>query len=124
MSRYDQQWCDSIAHASDSASADGVDVTVLYVVTDTEEGKVAFHLELENGSPRHITAGKLPRGQKADITVTIKEPVLASLWMGERTRDEAFMAGDIKVEGAYHRWLDEIVPTFESEPWLAAWRSA
>lgn len=124
MNRYDQQWCDSIAQASASASIEGLDATVLYVVTDTEEGKVAFYLELVKGVPTQVVAGKLPRGQKADITLTVKEPVLIALWSGERTRDETFMAGDIKVEGAYNRWLDEIVPAFESDPWLTTWRSA
>jgi len=97
---------------------------MLYVVTDTEEGKVAFNLELADGAPLHVTAGKFPRGTKADVTVTIKEAVLASLWVGDRTRDEAFMAGDIKVEGAYNRWLDQIVPLFQSEPWAAAWAAS
>ena len=70
-----------------------------------------------------MTSGKLPRGQKPDITVTIKEPVLRSIWSGELARDAAFMAGDIKVEGAYQRWLDELVPLFSTGPWVDAWSS-
>lgn len=124
MNRYEQPWCDALAEAVSEASFAGDDTVVLYVVTDTEEGKVAFHLQLTNTSPVVATAGKLPRGQKADITVTIKEQVLTSLWSAERARDEAFMAGDIKVEGAYHRWLDELVPLFQSEPWDTGWRTA
>ena len=38
-----------------------------------------------------------------------------------RTRDAAFMRGDLKIEGAYERWIDELVPLFQSEPWLSAW---
>jgi len=121
MSRYGQEWCDALGAAAQSATAEGVDLTLLYVVTDTNDGKVAFNLELASGAPAQVVEGKLPRGTKPDITVTIKEAVLASLWAGDRTRDEAFMAGDIKVEGAYNRWLDEIVPLFQSEPWAAAW---
>lgn len=124
MSRYEQPWCDDLVEAASAASFAGDGATVLYVVTDTEEGKVAFHLQFTGDSAVVATAGKLPRGHKADITVTIKEPVLAALWSGERTRDEAFMAGDIKVEGAYNRWLDEMVPLFQSEPWATAWAAA
>lgn len=118
---YDQTWCDALAERAADAAADGVDLVTLYVVNDTEDGKVAFHLELVGGKPSHVTAGRMPRGQKADVTITVKEPVLRELWTQERNRDAAFMAGDIKVEGAYHRWLDELVPLFETEPWKSAW---
>lgn len=123
MTRYGQEWCDRVANAAPKSSDVGADLSILYVVTDTEDGKVAFNLALSGGSPEHVTAGKLPRGTKADITITIKEPVLLALWAGDRTRDEAFMAGDVKVEGAYNRWLDEVVPLFESAGWSGAWQS-
>ncbi len=121
MTAYDQTWCDALAERTADAAADGVDLVMLYVVTDTEDGKVAFNLELVGGKPTHVTAGRMPRGQKADITITVKEPVLRDLWAAEKTRDAAFMAGDIKVEGVYHRWLDELVPLFETDPWQTAW---
>ena len=123
MTRYDEDWCRGLAESAASAATNGINLTIVYVVTDTDDGKVAFHLELANGSPVHITPGKLPRGHKADITVTVKEPVLLSILEGSRTRDEAFMAGDLKIEGSYHRWLDELVPLFENSPWLEAWES-
>ena len=124
MTGYDQSWCDALAERAASGAADDVDLVMLYVITDTEDGKVAFNLEVADGKPVHITAGRMPRGQKADITVTIKEPVLRAIWSQERTRDEAFMAGDIKVEGAYQRWLDELVPLFAAEAWQSAWSVA
>ena len=96
---------------------------MLFVITDTDEGKVAFNLA-DTGGELTVTSGKLPRGVKADITVTAKEPVINAVWAGARRRDEAFMAGDIKVEGAYARWLDEVVPAFESSPWAEAWIAA
>lgn len=123
MSRYSQSWCDSLREAVSDAVAEGVEVTLLYVVTDTSEGKVAFHLEIANGAAASVTEGKLPRGQKADVTITIKEPALVSLWDGSRMRDEAFMAGDIKVEGAYQVWLDQLVPLFQQQPWKTAWQA-
>ena len=124
MTNYEQPWCDALAAQADGAAAEGVDLVVLYVVTDTEDGKVAFHAELTSGKPAQITAGRMPRGHKADVTVTVKEPILRSLWVGEVSRDSAFMAGDIKIEGAYQRWLDELVPLFESDPWKAAWANS
>ena len=88
-----------------------------------EEGKAAFWLS-DDGKTFGALAGKLPRGEKADITITAKESVLLALWAGRRTRDEAFMAGDVKVEGAYAHWLDQVVPTFEAAPWSEAWATA
>ena len=125
MARYDQTWCDALASAvGDSAINDSAALRLLYVITDTEEGKVAFNMDLAGGGVQSCTAGKLARGEKADVTVTVKEPVIADLWAGSRTRDAAFMSGDIKIEGAYERWLDELVPLFQAEPWASAWAEA
>lgn len=122
MSRYDQEWCDSLLAAVGASAvlSAGGDLRVLYVVTDTDEGKTAFHLTVEDGVLT-VVAGKYPRGVKADITITAKESVLRELWSGSRTRDQAFMAGDIKIEGAYARWLDEVAPAFTESPWSEAW---
>ena len=125
MAMYDQDWCDALASAVGTTStlADQGPLSMLFVVTDTEEGKVAFNLS-DSGDELTVTSGKLPRGVKADITITVKEPVAITLWAGTRNRDEAFMAGDIKVEGAYARWLDEVVPAFAASPWVEAWTSS
>ncbi len=125
MSRYDDAWVAALSAAASAADADGsAALLLLYVVTDTEEGKVAFNLTFEDGRCTGSEPGKLPRGTKADVTVTAKESVLLPVWAGERTRDAAFMAGDLKIEGAYERWLDELVPRFSTEPWQSAWAAA
>ncbi|MDW3180343.1 MAG: SCP2 sterol-binding domain-containing protein [Acidimicrobiia bacterium] len=125
MARYDQEWCDALASlVGPDALTDDSGMRLLYVVSDTEEGKVAFNLDLSGGAVAAATAGKLPRGEKADVTVTAKEAVLLELWRGKRSRDAAFMRGDLKIEGAYQRWLDELVPLFQVDPWNAAWSKA
>ena len=127
MPRYDQAWCDQlVADAGGAHDKSDEQMRVLYIVTDTEEGKVAFHLDFQtNGATlTGATAGKLPRGEKADITVTLKESVLVEIGGGTRSRDAAFMRGDLKIEGAYNRWLDGLVPLFETEPWTVAWGAA
>lgn len=125
MARYDQTWCDALVDAAGGEpSGEMPPLQLLVVVTDTEEGKVAFHLDFDGGVIHAATAGKLPRGQKATVTVTAKEAVLFDLWTGARTRDAAFMRGDLKIEGAYERWLDELVPLFQAEPWAATWKDA
>lgn len=125
MSRYEQEWCDALVAAVGGSSdfSHGELIRILYIVTDTEEGKVAFNVS-DDGTELTATAGKYPRGVKADITITVKESVLVDLWSGSRTRDGAFMAGDIKIEGAYARWLDELVPAFAESPWYEAWAAA
>jgi putative sterol carrier protein len=94
------------------------------VVTDTDEGKVAFTIDLVGGGVSTVTAGKPPRGEKPDVTVTVKESVILEIWSGARTRDAAFMRGDLKVEGAYERWLDEVVPLFQTPQCSVAWEAA
>lgn len=125
MARYDQSWCDALAEAlaaeSDSETAP---MRLVTVVADTDEGKVAFIIDLVGGAVSAVTAGKPPRGEKPDVTVTAKESVILEVWSGGRARDAAFMRGDLKVEGAYERWLDEVVPLFETEQGRAAWEAA
>jgi hypothetical protein len=125
MTRYEQAWVDELvglaAHASETEHES---CRVLWIVTDTESGKSAFHLDLDKGRPLAGSAGKLPRGHKADITLTVKESVAVEIWSGSRSRDVAFMIGDVKVEGAYERWLDELVPVFAVSPWAEAWAQA
>ncbi len=124
MSRFDQSWVDALVGATEGAERDAGPCRVLYVVTDTEDGKAAFHLDLDEGHIVAGVAGRLPRGEAADVTITAKESVLLQLWAGDRSRDAAFMAGDLKIEGDYQRWLDELVPLFEADEWSAAWSTA
>lgn len=124
MDRYDQEWCDELLRAVGAGKGEQSEMSVLYVVTDTDDGKKAFNLSLDKGGVVAAAEGKLPRGTKADVTITAKEPVLHALWSGERTRDAAFMRGDLKIEGAYERWLDELVPLYSSEPWASAWAAS
>ena len=126
MDRYDQAWVDALVVSVPAEPIAGLpdELRVLYVITDAPDGKFAFFLDLASGVVTNGTAGRLPRGQKAGITITIKEPILLQLWSGELSRDTAFMAGDIKVEGAYEVWLDQLVPAFENDAWSAMWAAA
>ena len=124
MTRFDETWCEQFNQTLGQGSALASNaMRILFVVTDTDEGKLAFVVSGDSDGAV-VTAGKLPRGEKADITITAKEAVLNALWAGERSRDEAFMAGDLKVEGDYPRWLDHVIATFEAEPWATAWAGA
>lgn len=126
MGRYDQAWVDALVGSAPAEPISGLpdDLRVLYVITDAPDGKFAFFLDLASGVVASGTAGRLPRGEKAGITVTIKEPILHQMWSGELGRDAAFMAGDIKVEGAYEVWLDVLVLAFENDAWSATWAGA
>lgn len=127
MIRYDQDWVDRLVEAG--AGAEPIagltsSLRLLYIVTDTADGKQAFHLDFADGRMIAGTAGKLPRGETADVTITVAETVLSDLWRGVRRRDAAYMAGDVKVEGNYEQWLDFLVPAFEVTPWTEAWSNA
>ena len=124
MTRYDQDWADALASAAGPVAGLEGSVRILFVVTDTADGKAAFFVDLADGVVESATAGRLPRGEKADITVTAMEDKLLEIWRGERSHDAAFMRGDLKVEGAYADWLDRVTPAFAERPWSAAWGAA
>ena len=46
MSRYDADWCAALAGGVGTSSGLTAPIRILYVVTDTEEGKAAFWLSL------------------------------------------------------------------------------
>lgn len=122
MTRFDQAWVDGLV-ASAGPIADLTDrCRLLFAVTDTADGKAAFFLDLDAGGVAG-TAGRLPRGEKADVTVTATEATLVELWSGRRGYDAAFMSGDLKVEGAYELWLDRLSPAFAVAPWATAWKA-
>ncbi len=125
MARYDEDWCEALGLAAGKGAGIALvePVRILYVVTNTDEGKVAFRIEMDEGSVA-VATGKFPRGVTPDVTITATESVLIDLWSGARTRDQAFMAGDVKIEGAYAMWLDELAPAFAGPPWQHAWASA
>ena len=123
MTRFDQDWVDALAGAGGGIDELTEPMRLLFVVTDTSDGKAAFFLDLESDTAAG-TAGRLPRGEKANITVTAKESALEALWSGNRSYDAAFMSGDLKVEGAYERWLDVLTPAFGQSPWAHAWSAA
>ena len=124
MTRYDQEWVDALVDAGGTIEGLAEPLRLLFVVTDTADGKTAFFLDIDPDAGVTGSAGRLPRGVKADLTVTAKEAVLHRLWAGERSYDAAFMSGDLKVEGGYNVWLDELTPAFAVAPWFAAWRAA
>ena len=124
MARYDEVWVEALVDGHRTDGDADASTSVVYVVTDTDEGKVAFNLHLDGEGVVAAGAGKLPRGVKPDITLTLKESVALDLWSGDRSRDAAFMAGDIKVEGAYEVWIDSLVALFEADEWNDSWARA
>ncbi len=122
MTRFDDHWCETLTAAVAEAGLADVD-RVLWVITDTADGKAAFVVEMLDEAVT-VSAGRLPRGTKAQVTITVKEERLLPLLAGERSWDAAFMRGDLKVEGAYERWLDGLVPLFSTEPWASAWKAS
>lgn len=124
MTRYDQDWADALAGVADPIAGLGGPVRLLFVVTDAADGKAAFFVDILDGVVESATSGRLPRGEKADITVTAKEEKLLEIWRGDRSYDAAFMSGDLKVEGAYADWLDRVTPAFAGPPWSEAWAAA
>ncbi len=123
MTRFDQAWVDALVAAAGPIAGLADRCRLLFVVTGTADGKAAFFLDLDD---RGVSgrAGRLPRGEHADVTVTAEEKMLADLWMGRRVYDAAFMSGDLKVEGAYEIWLDRLTPAFAVPPWATAWSAA
>lgn len=125
---FDDAWATSLSDAlvKTDLAWEHDDLVVLFAMTNSDaevadaKGRLWFQIEVMSGQ---VTLGKMKRGTKPAISVTLKEPTWAALWTGDRNYDEAFMSGDLKVEGAYHVWLDQLTPLFVGD-WAAALETA
>jgi hypothetical protein len=108
MEVLDDDWLTAAIAALDGLDASGVaDIVVAYVVTGTPVGKATVVVKVENGRIADVTREPVP---DPDLVITSKHEAAVRILTGEMSSDAGFMNGDLKVEGAHHRWLLEMRP--------------
>lgn len=106
MEVLDDEWLAAAAVALHELDATGVaDGVVTYVVTGTPAGKATVVVTVEGGRIAGVSRDPVPA---ADLVITMKHAAAVRILAGEMSSDAGFMNGDLKVEGAHHRWLLEM----------------
>jgi putative sterol carrier protein len=90
----------------------GVSLVMQHVITGAPQGKVQVVVEVRDG--KIVTAELAKRGD-AECTVTWTYKDASAFVLGQLSIDEAFMRGDLKVEGDYTTFLLGLRPVLAGD---------
>ena len=99
-------------HGESLPAAPGASLVMQHVVTGAPQGKVQAVVEVRDGK---VTAAELGKRADATCTVTWTYKDAGAVVLGEASLDEAFMRGDLKVEGDYTTLLFDLRPALRSD---------
>jgi hypothetical protein len=100
------------SHGASLPATDGASLVMQHVVTGAPQGKVQAVVEVRDGK---VTAAELGKRADATCTVTWTYKDAGAIVLGEASLDEAFMRGDLKVEGDYTTLLFGLRPVLRSD---------
>jgi putative sterol carrier protein len=99
-------------HGESLPAAPGASLVMQHVVTGAPQGKVHAVLEVSDGQ---VAAAELGKRADATCTVTWTYKDAGAIVRGDASVDEAFMRGDLKVEGDYTTLLFAMRPVLRSD---------
>jgi putative sterol carrier protein len=100
------------SHGESLPAVPGTSLVMQHVVTGAPQGKVQAVVEVRDGK---VTGAELGKRNDATCTVTWTYKDASAIVRGESSLDEAFMRGDLKVEGDYTTLLFGLRPVLRSE---------
>ncbi len=109
---FSEEWFEVVrGAAADLPAVDGVSFTFDVEITESVNGKVRAHGAVENGSLVQFDPGKFVpevKGESADVNFAGKAKRVLPVIMGEQPALVAYMLGELKIDGAYERVVDEL----------------
>ncbi len=93
-----------------------LDGRIQVTVSGTPDGKVPWHLVVEEGVVTEVAGGKI---DVAGLEVTETWPDSVARWQGERSRPVEYMQGDFKASGSTGDLL-AFLGVLESPEWAGA----
>lgn len=100
------EWFEAVAAAgADLGELPGVSFTFTIEVSESPRGKVRGHGEVTNGRVTAFAAGKPPA--PADVVFAAKAKRFMPVLDGSQHPLVAYMLGELKVDGAYERVVDD-----------------
>ena len=86
------------SHGESLPATEGVSIVMQHVITGAPQGKVQAVVEVRDGK---VMTAELGKRADATCTVTWTYKDAGAIVLGQASLDEAFMRGDLKVEGDY-----------------------
>ena len=95
------QWVEELKNlGSKLPKVQGASISCQYEISGTPEGKIRYYIVWKEGSVSEASKGKL---DNPECRFTAKYDDIREIFFGRISTEEAFMRGDLKVEGDYKK---------------------
>ena len=100
------QWVGELKNlGSKLPKVQGASISCQYEISGTPEGKIRYYIVWKEGSVSEASKGKL---DNPECRFTAKYDDIREIFFGRISTEEAFMRGDLKVEGDYKKFLVDL----------------
>jgi putative sterol carrier protein len=100
------QWVEELKNlGSKLPKVQGASISCQYEISGTPEGKIRYYIVWKEGSVSEASKGKL---DNPECRFTAKYDDIREILFGRISTEEAFMRGDLKVEGDYKKFLVDL----------------
>ena len=115
MTRFlSEEWLTELEEIGSKLPKGNLSLVIQYEISGTEQGKLRFSLVIKDSQIKEILTGK---NKNADCGVSTTSTEAFKILSGEKKVIEAFMQGDLKVEGDHQRYLIDFESVRKSEQW-------
>ena len=100
------QWVEELKDlGSKLPKVQGASISCQFEISGTPEGKIRYYIVWKEGSVSEASKGKL---DNPECRFTAKYDDIREIFFGRISTEEAFMRGDLKVEGDYKKFLVDL----------------
>lgn len=113
------QWVEELKNlGSKLPKVQGASISCQYEISGTPEGKIRYYIVWKEGSVSEASKGKL---DNPECSFTAKYDDIREIFFGRISTEEAFMRGDLKVEGDYKKFLVDLHDWRHSPKYRKLW---
>ena len=113
------QWVEELKNlGSKLPKVQGASISCQYEISGTPEGKIRYYIVWKEGSVSEASKGKL---DNPECRFTAKYDDIREIFFGRISTEEAFMRGDLKVEGDYKKFLVDLHDWRNSPKYRKLW---
>ena len=113
------QWVEELKNlGSKLPKVRGASISCQYEISGTPEGKIRYYIVWKEGSVSEASKGKL---DNPECRFTAKYDDIREIFFGRISTEEAFMRGDLKVEGDYKKFLVDLHDWRHSPTYRKLW---
>lgn len=114
------EWVEALKNLGSKLSKiQGVSVSCQYEISGTPDGKIRYYIVWEDGKVSDVSKGKMDH---PECRFTAKYEDAKEILAGKVSAEEAFMRGDLKIEGDYKKFLVDLHDWRQSLEYRQLWK--